>query len=77
MNHPLYKPDDLVTCTDSEELVQPLRVVCLHPWGGQLKRVDGSNLFVYSVLGVHRKKGNTLTVTLSENQMRHHEAGPI
>lgn len=75
MNRPLYKQDDLVVCADSEELVQPLKVTGLHSWGGQLKRVDGSNLFVYSVIGVHRKKGNTLTVTLSENQMRHYEVG--
>ena len=76
MNRPLYKQDDLVTCADSEELVQPLKVLGLHPWGGELKRVDGSILFVYSVVGVHKKKGNTLTVTLSENQLRHYEAGP-
>lgn len=69
MNRPLFKADDHVYCKDSEELTQPLTVECLNPWCKPLEK-DGQILYIYYVRGTHRKKGNQLTVTLVENQMK-------
>ena len=69
MNHPLFKAGDPVYCKDSEELLQPLTVESLNPWCKPLDR-DGHLLYVYYVRGTHRKKGNELTITLVENQMK-------
>jgi prophage tail gpP-like protein len=51
-------------CKWSEEIEQPMKVKGLHPWNN----IDG-RLYIYEVTGTHRKKKNTLSVTLMESQL--------
>ena len=60
MRQPKFKKDDLVTCVASEEIEQPMKIVGRNLW------YTDSNVIVYLVEGKHKKKGNTLTINLSE-----------
>lgn len=57
---PRFKPGDLVTCSESLEITQPMTIVGLNPWHNDPRTV------VYYVQGLHTKKGNTLQITLEE-----------
>ncbi len=59
MNKPKYKTGDRVTCKDSEELEQPMEIAGLNLW------FQGPP-YVYYVNAKHKKKGNILTITLTE-----------
>lgn len=61
---PRFKPGDLVTCSESHEITQPMTIVGLNPW------FDSSRVLVYHVQGVHTKKGNTLQISLDERILK-------
>lgn len=54
-----FKVGDLVTCSESYEIEQPMTIEGYNSWF-----VDGPT--VYLVKGKHKKKGNWLTINLSE-----------
>ena len=60
MKMPKFKNGDLVTCVASEEIEQPMTIVGRNLW------YSDSNVIVYLVEGKHKKKGNILTINLSE-----------
>jgi len=60
MQQPKFKAGDLVTCVASEEIEQPMTIIGRNLW------YSDSNVIVYLVEGVHKKKGNKLTINLSE-----------
>jgi hypothetical protein len=63
MSFPKYQKGDLVTCSESEEIEQPMIIEGRNLW------FDGQTI-VYYVKGKHKKKGNELTVSLTENILK-------
>ncbi len=57
----LFQPGDLVTCKFAEEIIQPMKVVGRNLWY--------HNMIVYYVSGVHKSRGNLVTVSLTENNL--------
>ena len=60
-----FNPGDKVTCKESEEIEQPMEIVGRNPW------FTDPSLNVYYVKGRHKKRGNELTITLTEGIMDH------
>jgi len=58
-----YMIGDLVTCSESEEIEQPMVISGYNQW-------FDSETPVYYVKGKHKKKGNELTITLTEKIIR-------
>ncbi len=73
MNKPLYNPGDAVTCNESQELLQPMRVVGLHAWCSNVVLDNGRCLWQYDVVGKHKRNGNDVTVCLSETLLNKFE----
>jgi hypothetical protein len=59
-----YKPGDKVTCDLSEEIEQPMEIVGRNLW------YTDPGIIIYYVKGKHKKRGNELTITLSEGVLK-------
>jgi hypothetical protein len=69
VNNPKFKSGDIVYSKVSEEIEQPMRIEGFDPWCKSVEK-DGRNIYFYHVLGKHKKRGNELTVTLSESLLQ-------
>ena len=58
-----FKAGDLVTCSESHEIEQPMKIVGPNLWWG-------SNTGVYYVSGIHKRNRNEVIVTLTEGILK-------
>ena len=65
----IFKKGDAVEVKYCEELEMPCIVQGLNPWCSQVIAKDGTVIYLYSITGKHKKRGNTTTVTVSEGQL--------
>lgn len=68
MIHPKFKAGDRVVSSISPEVNQPMEIVGIDRWFDQAKM----DQIIYIVKGTHAKRGNELTVRLTENWLSPH-----
>ena len=65
----MYKAGDLVLVRDCEELEMPCTIQGSDEWMPRLTKPDGSVMFLYKVVGKHKKRGNQVSVRVSDCQL--------
>lgn len=65
----MFKNGDLVNVKWCEELIMPCTVEGPDEWMPRLTTPDGRSMFLYRVIGKHAKRGNQVSVRVSEGQL--------
>lgn len=65
-----FKIGDLITCSESEEIEQPMEIEGYNLW-------YSGEPYVYLVKGKHKKKGNYLTVNLTEGILQEYSGSLV
>ena len=69
----IFKKGDLVSVKYCEELTMPCTIEGFDPWCKYVDKPDGSKVYFYKVVGKHAKRGNMVSVTVSESQLHNWE----
>lgn len=64
-----FKTGDLVSVKYAEELEMPCRVDGPADWCHTIDGKDGNTIYMYKVIGKHKKRGNMVTVTVGHGQL--------
>ncbi len=64
-----FKDGDKVSVKSCEELEMPCSVEGLDDWIPKLTSLDGRTIYMYKVTGRHAKRGNAVSVRVSESQL--------
>ena len=64
-----FKAGDLVSVKYSEELEMPCKVEGPGDWLSVVDKNDGTKIYMYKVVGKHKKRGNMVTVTVGDCQL--------